>query len=142
MISAVAVPRSVPGVRRLRASYAIVAAVTISLGVVGASCVGGEPIDRLTIANRTPFDVEVQMTDAQKESWLILGKADHESSTVFEMVTDMGPTWVFRFHYGGHTVGELTIDREELRRARWAVEVPLTVADRMRKLGLEPPSDR
>ena len=96
----------------------------------------------MTIESQTPFDVEVQVTDAKREGWAILARATRESSTVNETVTDMGPTWVFRFHYGGSTVGVLALDREELRRARWAVEVPPDVADRMRQLGFEPPPDR
>lgn len=141
MSCAVATPRSRPRARSLRSVLATVAAATIGLVILGASCAGEQPIDRLTIVNETPYDVEVQVTDAEKESWLTLGRAEHESSTVNDLVTDMGPTWVFRFHYGGRTVGEVTIDREELARARWRLEVPSAVAERMRELGFEPPRD-
>ena len=142
MIAAVAVPRSGPQSRVLRWALLLVVAASSGLVFVGASCAEEDAVDRVTIVNRTPFDVEVELSDAKKESWLILGQAGHESSTVNEMVTDMGPTWVFRFHYGGRDVGEVTIARDELRGARWRLEVPSSVAERMRKLGFEPPPDR
>ncbi len=139
MISAVAVPRSGPKVRAVRSALLMVVAASIGLLLLGASCVEEEDVvDRVTIVNRTPFDVEVKLGDAKKDSWLILGRAVHESSTVNEMVTEMGSTWVFRFHYAGQDMGEVTIERDDLVRARWRVEVPTAVADRMRELGFEP----
>ena len=142
MISAVTVPRSGPRAPALRSALLLVVVAAIGLLLLVASCAEDEGIDRVTIVNPTPFDVEVKLSDANKESWLILGQAPHESSSVNEMVADMGPTWVFRFHYAGETVGELTLAREELERARWSFEVPSDVAARMRKLGFEPPPDR
>jgi hypothetical protein len=128
--------RSVNGIpRRLLDAVA----VAIALLVAGASCSTDDGVvDRLTVVNQTPFDVYVDVSDADKEGWQILGKATHGSSTVNELVRDVGATWVFRFHYGGQTVGELTVEREELRRARWRVEVPSAVADRMRALAFDP----
>ena len=134
-------PRSGSGSRAARSMRKAAAILTIGLLAAGASCSGEDVVERVTIVNRTPFDVEVQVTDETKESWLILGRAAHGSSTVNEMVADMGPTWVFRFRYGGRTVGELAVERDEPRRARWRVEVPSDVADRMRELGFEPPPD-
>jgi hypothetical protein len=106
-----------------------------------ASCADDDFVDRLTVINGTPFDIDVQLSDADKNGWRPLGQATHESSTVTQAVRDAGPTWVFRFHREGRTVGELSIDREELRRARWRVEVPSSVAIRMRNLGFEPASE-
>jgi hypothetical protein len=118
----------------------MILAAGIGLFVLAASCAGDEPIDRLTIVNRTRYDLEVKLSDVKKESWLILGRTNHGSSTVDEMVTDVGPTWVFRFHYAGRDVGEVTVDRDELRRARWSLEVPSEIADRMQEFGFEPQS--
>lgn len=139
MMSAVAVPRSDSRARVLNSALLILVAAGIGLFLLGASCSEDDVVDRVTIVNRTPFDVDVQLSDAKKETWLILSRAGRESSTVSELVRDVGPTWVFRFHYGGRDVGEVTIERDELRRARWRLEVPSDVADRMRELGFEPP---
>ena len=127
--------------RRTRAKMMVWLALPILLLGIGASCSMSETIDRLTIVNRTPFDVDVRVSDTKKDSWLILGRAAHESSTVNELVTDMGETWVFQFSYGGRSVGELSVERDELRRSRWRVEVPSSVADRLRQLGFEPPPE-
>jgi hypothetical protein len=105
----------------------------------GASCSTPRAIDELTIVNRTEFDVEVQVSDGKKGSWQILGRATHESSTVNEVVTDEGPTWVFQFHYGGELIDELTVTREDLARDKWRLEVPMRIDERMRRLGFEPP---
>lgn len=139
MISAVAVPRSRPRANYLRSALLMVVVASFGLLALGASCAGDAPIDRLTIVNRTEFDVEVQASDVKKESWQILGRATHESSTVNELVTDEGATWVFQFHYGGKLVGELTVKSEELVRNKWRVDVPIAVARTMRRLGFEPP---
>ncbi|MEX2538259.1 MAG: hypothetical protein WD646_06375 [Actinomycetota bacterium] len=141
MISTVADRRSGLSASAARSAFPIIAMAIVGLLVLGVSCSGDNVVERLTIVNRTPFDVEVEVTDAKKESWLILGRAAPESSTVSELVTDMGPTWVFRFHHGGRTVSQLTVNRGELSRARWRVEVPPAVTDRMRKLGIKPPPD-
>ena len=134
--------RIVGTTRFMRPAYAIVTVAILGLFASAASCAGqGSVVDRLTVVNRTPFDVHVDVTDASRESWLILGIARHESSTVKEQVTDMGDVWVIRFHHAGRTVGELTLDREELIREEWRVVVPSAVEDRMRDLGFEPPPD-
>ena len=134
-------PRHAKGCRLARWRWAAWLVAPIVLVGVGASCASSETVDRLAIVNGTPFDVEVKVSDAKKESWLILGRADHESSAVSELVTDMGTTWVFQFEYGGRVVGDLTVSRAELERNGWRIEVPSRVADAMRRLGFEPPPD-
>jgi hypothetical protein len=106
--------------------------------LIGASCSSPEAIDRLTIVNPTPFDVEVKVSDASKESWLVLGRAIHDSSTINELVTDMGETWAFEFSYGGRVVGDLTVSRTKLERDRWRIEIPSRVTRTMRRYGFEP----
>jgi hypothetical protein len=123
--------------RRQRSVAWIAVSAVILVG--SASCLGSSnAIDRLTIVNGTPFDVEVKVSDARKESSLILGRAERESSTVNELVTDMGETWVFEFSYGGRVVGGLTVKRTNLERDGWRIEVPSRVARTMRRYGFEP----
>jgi hypothetical protein len=130
--------------RRARSRWRSVAWLAVPIVLLGlaASCETSEAIDRLTVVNRTEFDFEVQVSDAKKESWQILGGAEHESSTVNELIADEGPIWVFQFRYGGELIDELTVKRADLERNRWRVEVPSRIAERMRRLGFEPPPDR
>lgn len=128
--------------RRLGWRTFIVVVVVGGAVAMTACSMSTDVVDRLTIVNRTAFDVEVQLSDAEKQSWQILGRAGHESSTVNELIADEGPTWVFRFHYGGELVDELAVKRSKLVRDGWRVEVPQRIDEKMRRLGFEPPSDR
>ena len=116
--------------------------VRLAVLLLLASCSTAQEVDRLTVVNATSFDVEVRLSDESKKNWQILGRADHRSSTLHRLVSDEGPTWVFQFHYGGKFVGEVTAKRQDLMRAGWRVEIPGAVADRMRRLGFDPLTDR
>lgn len=82
------------------------------------------------------------MAGEERDGWQLFGQAARGTSTTKELVADQGPIWVFRFHYAGRRAGELVIQRDELQRSGWRIEVPPSVAERLRHMGLEPPPDR
>ena len=127
------------GVDGGRFRFAVWGALLVALLGASVSCSQPGTVDRVTVVNETRYDLEVDVTDATRGRWLLLGPAEHEAATTSEEVTDMGSTWIFRFQYGGRVVGEISVKREDLSRNNWRVEVPSSVADRMRKLGFEPP---
>jgi hypothetical protein len=101
-----------------------------------ASCSGPPPkVDRITVVNPTGYDLDLQVSDADRDSWLPAGIAEAGSRQITEEVIDQGEIWVFRFMHRGDPVGELEITRSELERNGWRVEVPAEVDERLRQMG-------
>lgn len=101
-----------------------------------ASCSGPPPtVERITIANPTGYDLDLQVSDPDREGWLPAGIAEAGAQQISEEVIDQGEIWVFRFLHWGDPVGELEITRSELERNGWRLEVPEEVAERLRQMG-------
>jgi hypothetical protein len=111
----------------------------IFVGVTAAvlvSCSGPPPtVDRITISNPTGYDLEVQVSDANRDGWLPTGIVEAGSEQISEQVIDQGEVWIFRFLHWGDPVGELELARSELERNGWRLEVPAQVEERLRHLG-------
>jgi hypothetical protein len=100
------------------------------------SCSGPPPtVDRITISNPTGYDLEVQVSDANRDGWLPTGIVEAGSEQISEQVIDQGEVWIFRFLHWGESVGELELTRSELERNGWRLEVPGQVEERLRQLG-------
>jgi hypothetical protein len=113
--------------------------VVLLLGVAMAllaSCSGPPPtVDRITVVNPTGYDLDLQVSDPDRSSWLPAGVAEAGSQQITEEVIDQGEIWVFRFLHWGDPVGELEITRSELERNGWRLEVPAAVEERLRQMG-------
>jgi hypothetical protein len=96
-------------------------------------------VDRITIANGTEYDLDVDVTDSDREGWLPVAIVEARSEDVVQDVIDQGEVWIFRFLHWGDAVGELSLTRAELEGSGWRVEVPEDVEQRLRELG-RPPS--
>jgi hypothetical protein len=111
----------------------------IFVGTIAAvliSCSGPPPtVERITISNPTGYDLDVQVSDANREGWLPTGIVEAGSEQVSEHVIDQGGVWNFRFLHWGDPVGELELTRAELERNGWRLEVPAQVEERLRQLG-------
>ena len=117
------------------------------LGIVGhgililllAACsVRPRTVDRVTIVNRTAYQIDVQVTDGDRDGWLPVAIVEGGSDADSLGLIDQGDVWVFRFLYSGDPVGELTLGRAELERSGWRVEVPGEIGDRLQALGRAP----
>lgn len=105
-----------------------------------AACLGPPPtVDRIAIANPTEYDLDVEVTDPDREGWLPVAIVEARSEHVAQEVIDQGEVWIFRFLHLGDPVGELSLTRAELERSGWRVEVPEEVEQRLHELG-RPPS--
>jgi hypothetical protein len=111
----------------------------IFVGVIAgvlASCSGPPPtVERITISNPTGYDLEVQVSDPNRDSWLPTGIVEAGSEQISEQVIDQGEVWIFRFLHWGESVGELELTRSELERNGWRLEVPGQVEERLRQWG-------
>jgi hypothetical protein len=101
-----------------------------------SSCSGPAPVvDGITIANPTAYDLDVEVTDEDRDGWLPVAIVEAESEDIVPAITDQGEVWIFRFRHFGDPVGELSFTRTELERNGWRVEVPAEVEDRLQQLG-------
>ncbi len=100
----------------------------------------GEPsfVREVTVDNPLVYKVNVDVKAHDGGGWSGLGTVRRETSKTVEQVVDQGPTWIFRFTYGGEFGGQMTVSRSELRAGGWRVTVPPEVGDRLREAGLRP----
>jgi hypothetical protein len=106
------------------------------LALLVASCSGPPSVvDGITIANPTAYDLDVEVTDEDRDGWLPVAIVEAESEDIVPAITDQGEVWIFRFRHFGDPVGELSFTRTELERNGWRVEVPAEVEDRLEQLG-------
>jgi len=131
-------PRPTPLRSPQRAIELFLAAAGLAVLLVAPSLVTGTYVPRLTIENRTQYDVNVEVAGGGQRAWLDLGTVPRETEGVLEEISDPGGTWVIRFSHGGVEVGELTVTRAELRDADWKLVVPTEVGDRLTEAGASP----
>jgi hypothetical protein len=108
----------------------------LALALLVASCSGPAPrVDRITISNPTAYDIDVEVTDRDRDGWLPVAIVEAGSEHISQDVIDQGEVWVFRFLHWGDPVGEFSPTRAELERNGWRVEVPGEVEERLQELG-------
>ncbi|MDQ3953550.1 MAG: hypothetical protein M3279_11420 [Actinomycetota bacterium] len=130
-VPAVASSTSIEMPRRLWAP--LVAALLLPAG-----CGSVTFVDRVVVVNDTDYSANVDVT-GDDGGWLGLGSIPpHETLTVGQVI-DQGARWTFRFSYGSHDPVELEIDRRDLARAGWRVEVPPELETNLRAGGVPPP---
>jgi hypothetical protein len=84
-------------------------------------------VDRVAVENPSPWRVNVAVSDAGQDGWLLLGPVDPEEVREFHDVVDQGEKWTFRFSYDGH-VAVADVTRADLAAAGWQVPLPDTLA--------------
>jgi len=94
-------------------------------------------VAEVTVANPTDYHPTVEVTGDDGSGWLLLGRVPPGSERTIEEVIDFGESWTFRFALPEHRE-EVTIDRAELVRRGWRIEVPARFGERLEELGVEP----
>jgi hypothetical protein len=108
----------------------------VAVVMVLGSCSGPPPtVERIAIVNATGYDLDVHVTDRDREGWLPVAIVEARTEDVAQEVIDQGEEWIFRFVHWGDPVGELSLTRAELERNGWRVEVPAEVEERLQQLG-------
>src|SRR5689334_14737586 len=70
--------------------------VVVFVGIAGTRLSRGpRVVAQVTVVNPSPYTVEVEVTDAHRDGWVLLGATPPKSSTREEDVIDQGATWVF-----------------------------------------------
>jgi hypothetical protein len=108
----------------------------VAFALLVASCSGlPSTVERVTISNPTAYDIDVEVTDRDRDGWLSVAIVEARSEHVAQDVIDQGEVWIFRFLHWGDPVGEFSPTRAELERNGWRVEVPAEVEERLQQLG-------
>lgn len=113
-------------------------ALALALGV---ACGRGSQIDRLVVENESGYPLQIEVSDAEGETWLPVGVVPPDAEKIVRRVADRGETWVFRFSYGGTEAGRLRLSRQELLEADWHVRVPEGVGEKLQEQGAGPPPE-
>ncbi len=131
-----------PDARRIRprATWLLIAVAVVAAGVLVTRVVRPSPstVDHITIVNNSPYDVNIDLTGANRDGRLAIGAATNRSTTEFEHVIDQGDLWILHFTAQGEDGGEMHIARADLARADWHIVVPDTVVERLRTAGAPP----
>jgi hypothetical protein len=116
------------------------AIVTVAVIVAAAPRVFVDPprIGHLSFENRTQYALEVEVTGAQRDGWLLLGTAERGATTVAPRVPDQGDAWIFHFESQGLDGGELPLSKDDLVRSGWRVVIPSAIGDRLASRGASP----
>ena len=95
-------------------------------------------VDRVTIVNPTPYQINVEVSGAGRDIGIGLGAVPREQTKTFEDVLDQGDQWIFRFFAAGFNGGEVSVSKEDLLRGQWKLTVPGAVAERLAAAGASP----
>ncbi|MGH9212427.1 MAG: hypothetical protein ACRD2C_17375 [Acidimicrobiales bacterium] len=94
-----------------------------------------DDVDQVTVDNPHPWDVNVAVTDGERDGWLGIGVLEPGTEQSFASVLDQGEQWIFRFSYGGEQA-EAQLSGAQLARDGWQVTVPDELADNLRAAGV------
>jgi hypothetical protein len=134
-------PRS-PSARAPRRTVLIAVAVAASalglLLVAQRLLPSAASVRRITVANPTPYHLEIDTTGVGRAHAIALGPIGREQEKTFDDVIDQGREWIFRFASGGVDAGEIRVAREELNRNGWKITVGDDVARRLQAAGVPP----
>lgn len=102
------------------------------------SCASPSFVD-VTVVNRTEYSADVSTKGTPEDSALTLGYVGPQTERHFKEVIDQGETWIFNFGYTNRHEEQVSMQRSELERGGWKVEVPVSFGERLREMEVPPP---
>jgi hypothetical protein len=123
-----------PLARKLGVVLAAAAMLAIGLWITR----GPDFVGRVRVSNASGYDLNVDVTGAERDGWLPISVAAGGLTTTTKDVVDQRDTWIFRFAYAGNAAGELSVSRAELAKRGWRIAVPEDVSARLRAEGIQP----
>src|SRR4051812_37941915 len=124
-------PTAPPRIPTLRVQWwwALVAVATIVAFVVipHPATTSPKTIPRLTVANGSLYDLDINVTGASRDGWTGVGTAKAHSTKEFNDVIDQGDTWILHLAAQGEDGGEVQISRSDLSGGGWHIDIPEAV---------------
>lgn len=132
-------PSNVQRVRPIAGKIGVVLAVLAVLVISMWLVRPPDFVDHVSVTNRSGYDLNVDVSDANRDGWLPISVATGGGATTrTQDVIDQDDTWIFRFSYAGKNAGEISVPRSELADNGWRVAVPGSVAQNLRDAGIQP----
>ncbi|HEV3134674.1 MAG TPA: hypothetical protein VG348_08215 [Acidimicrobiia bacterium] len=88
-------------------------------------------IERVTVDNPTPYQVEIAVAGTAGGSGLVLGPVSSGERHVFASVFDQGDRWVLHVTSARSDAGEFVVRRADLERSNWVITIPNEIASRL-----------
>ncbi len=107
----------------------IVALVLIFAG--SQALEGPGVIERVTVDNPTPYQVEVAVAGSEGGSRLGLGPVAAGERHAFASVVDQGDRWIVHVTSARSDGGQFVLRRADLQRGKWVITIPEEVASRL-----------
>ena len=95
-------------------------------------------IERVTVDNPTPYQVEVAVAGSEGGSRLALGAVAAGERHAFASVVAQGDQWVVHVTSARSDGGEFVVRRADLERSNWVITIPGEVAARLAANGASP----
>jgi hypothetical protein len=95
-------------------------------------------IERVTVDNPTPYQVEVAVAGSEGGSRLALGPVAAGEHHAFASVVAQGDRWVVHVTSARSDGGEFVVRRADLERSKWVITIPSEVAARLAANGASP----
>jgi hypothetical protein len=99
---------------------------------------GPDQVDRVTIANPTPYPLEVEVGGPDGDARLALGPVSPGERHAFASVVDQGDRWVVHVTSARTDGGKFVVSRAALERDDWVITIPDEVATRLGAAGATP----
>jgi hypothetical protein len=110
------------------------AALAVIIGV-SAAVEGPVYVDRISIRNATPYAIDVEVANGDRDGWTNLGSVSPDERHDFGAVVDKGDRWVVRVSSAGIDGGQLEVGREQLARRGWEITVGDETSGRLAENG-------
>lgn len=124
---------------RIVAAVVVGGLVALLLIFAGTQALEGPGvIERVTVDNPTPYQVEVAVAGSEGGSLLTLGPVSSGESHAFASVVDQGDRWVVHVTSARSDGGEFVLRRSDLERSKWVITIPNEVASRLAANGASP----
>lgn len=88
-------------------------------------------VSRLTVVNPSSLAVEIDVSPASNAATLGLGPLTAGTSHTFHDVLDQGSTWIVDVSWARGRHAQLVVDREELARSDWTIQLPAELGDQV-----------
>jgi hypothetical protein len=116
----------------------LVAGALVALAViigVSAAVEGPAYVDRISIRNATPYAIDVEVTNGDRDGWTNLGPVSPDERDDFRAVVDKGDRWVVRVSSAGIDGGQIEVGREQLARRNWEITIGDEISGRLAENG-------
>ena len=122
---------------------AVVVGVFVALVLIFAgtqALEGPGVIERVTVDNPTPYQVEIAVAGSAGGSGIALGPVSSGERHAFASVVDQGDRWVVHVTSARSDAGEFVVRRTDLERSNWVITIPNEIASRLAASGASPGS--